>query len=82
MDDAPSPYVQAALGHAEIQRWIDGTYYGEIPGFPPHDEVWAVGGTLADVYDALQLALRTKIALLIKTGRDGRLPSFDGLRPS
>jgi hypothetical protein len=81
MDHAPSPYIQAALHHAEIQRCIDGTYYGEIPGFPPDDAVWAVGGILADVYDALQLALQTKVELLVKTGRAHRLPTMDGQRP-
>jgi hypothetical protein len=54
---------------------------GEIPGFPPDDAVWAVGGTLADVYDAVQLALRTKVELLVATGRPHRLPTISGLRP-
>jgi hypothetical protein len=82
MDDAPSSYIAVALRHAEIQRFVDGTYYGVIPGFPPEDAVWAVGGTLADLYDALQLALRTKVELLIRTGRSRRLPTIDGLRPT
>ena len=73
-------YIDAALRQAHYEQEPDGTYIGEILGFPGRD-VWATGPTRDACQAALRRALQTKIAEILRKGQGTRLPTFEGLRP-
>ena len=75
----PARYMAAAMRHAHYEQRADGTYYGEIAGFP-NDGVWAIGPTLEDCQDRLVLALHAKVAVTLSKREGFRLPTFDGIR--
>jgi predicted RNase H-like HicB family nuclease len=68
-------YIQAAMKQAKYKILEDGTYFGEIPGFPG---LWASADTLEACRDELQSALEDWIVLGLQMGHD--LPSVAGLR--
>jgi hypothetical protein len=74
-------YIDAALRKAHFTQEPDGSYIGEIRGFPGRD-VWATGHTREACQAALRLALQAKIAELLGKGQGHRLPTIEGLRPA
>ena len=75
-----TPYIEAALRDAHYEQEPDGSYIGEIRGFPGRD-VWATGRTREACQTALRQALQAKIAEIVRKGQSTRLPTIDGLRP-
>jgi predicted RNase H-like HicB family nuclease len=67
-------YVQAAMRKARYEILDDGTYYGEIPGFPG---VFANADTLEVCREQLQEVLEDWILLGLRLGH--HLPEVDGL---
>ena len=67
-------YVQAAIRKARYEILDDGTYYGEIPGFPG---VFANADTLEVCREQLQEVLEDWILLGLRLGH--HLPEVDGL---
>ena len=67
-------YVQAAMRKARYEILDDGTYYGEIPGFPG---VFANADTLEVCREQLQEVLEDWILLGLRLGH--HLPDVDGL---
>ena len=67
-------YVQAAMRKARYDILEDGTFYGEIPGFPG---VFADAETLEACRQQLQEALEDWIVLGLRLGHE--LPVVDGL---
>ncbi len=76
----PARYTEAAMRHAHYEQRPDGSYYGEIAGFPG-DGVWALGRTPADCQEGLELALLTNVTVALRKGKGAQLPTFDGVRP-
>ncbi len=68
-------YLQAAMAHAEYERFEDGTFYGSIPGF---QGVYANESTLEATRKELLEALEGWVLLSISLHHD--LPPFDGQR--
>ncbi len=75
----PAHYTQAAMRHARYEQRPDGSYYGEIAGFPG-DGVWALGQSLEDCHEGLVLALQSKVAVTLSQRKGDQLPTFDGIR--
>lgn len=68
-------YIQAAMHRATYQILSDdGSFYGEIPGFPG---VWANASTLENCREELQSALEDWI--LIRLADRQFLPIVDGI---
>ena len=67
-------YVQAAMRKARYEILDDGTYYGEIPGFPG---VFANADTLEVCREQLQEVLEDWILLGLRLGH--HLPEVEGL---
>jgi predicted RNase H-like HicB family nuclease len=68
-------YIHAAMGKATYSILEeDGTYYGEIPGFPG---VWANAKTLEICRDELEQVLEEWI--LFRVHQHLELPEVDGL---
>ncbi len=68
-------YVRAAMHKARYEILEDGTYYGEIPGFPG---VYANADTLEGCREQLQEVLEDWIILGLRLGHE--LPEVDGMR--
>jgi len=68
-------YVQAAMRKARYDILEDGTYYGEIPGFPG---VFANADTLETCREQLQEILEGWILLGLQLGH--HLPEVDGIK--
>lgn len=68
-------YIRATMHRARYQVLPDdGSFYGEIPGFPG---VWANAPTLEACRDALRAVLEEWIVVGLRL--DHRLPVVDGL---
>ncbi|HFE66963.1 MAG TPA: type II toxin-antitoxin system HicB family antitoxin [Chloroflexi bacterium] len=68
-------YIQAAMRHAQYEILEDGSYYGEIPGFPG---VYANATDLESCREELQEILEGWIVLGLRLGHS--LPSVDGIQ--
>ena len=75
----PTRYTQASMRQAHYEQRTDGTYYGEIAGFPG-DGVWAIGRTAEDCQEGLVLAVQAKVAVTLSKRKGYQLPAFDGVR--
>jgi hypothetical protein len=73
-----TPYIDAAMRHAQFVERRGGTYYAEIAGFPG-DGVWAIGATRAACVDALHLALESTVTVALRKGQGRRSPLFNGI---
>ena len=70
-------YINAALKKAEYMKLDDGSWFGEIPGFPG---VWANGKTLEACREELIEVLEEWLLLKIRDGDE--LPVVDGYKIS
>ncbi|MCK6622823.1 MAG: type II toxin-antitoxin system HicB family antitoxin [Calditrichaceae bacterium] len=70
-------YIEAAIKRAEYKKLEDGTWFGEIPGFPG---VWANGEVLEVCRMELIEVLEEWLLLKIKDGDS--LPIIDGVKIS
>jgi len=70
-------YINAALKKAEYKKLDDGSWFGEIPGFPG---VWANGKTLEACREELIEVLEEWLLLKIRDGDE--LPVVDGYKIS
>jgi predicted RNase H-like HicB family nuclease len=68
-------YIQAAMHKARYDILEDGTYYGEIPGFPG---VFANADTLETCREQLQEILEGWILLGLRLGH--QLPEVGGIK--
>ncbi len=68
-------YIQAAMRHAQYEILEDGSYYGEIPGFPG---VYANAADLESCREELQEVLEGWIVLGLRLGHS--LPAVDGIQ--
>lgn len=73
-DSVLSDYINAAMRQAGYEIMADGSYFGEIPGFPG---VWANARSLDACRKELQEVLEDWILLGIRLGHT--LPVVDGI---
>ena len=73
-----TPYLDAAMRHAQFVERHGGIYFAEIAGFPGNG-VWAIGATRASCADALHLALERTVTVILRKGQGHCLPLFDGI---
>lgn len=69
-----SEYMDHAMSHARYERLEDGTYFGDIPGFPG---LWASGETQPECARELRETLEDWV--LVNVADHTPLPSVDGL---
>ncbi len=67
-------YINAAMDQATYTLLADGTYFGEIPGFPG---VWANAETREACADELQEVLEDWVLLALRQGHS--LPVVDDI---
>lgn len=67
-------YIQAAMKKATYKIIDDGTYFGEIDGFPG---VWANAQALEDCRSELQEVLEEWLLLQLRDNQD--VPEIDGV---